>query len=243
MSSGTSGERDRRGEWFVPRIGPPGFRTAIGLLFLPYTGMVLSYTVIGGMIAPVVHWDRVAAALVVYFLGLGIAAHALDAVGSKTQKPWGAVLSRKKLWLLAVASLALAYAIGAYYMVRTSPWLWPVAILEGFFVLAYNLEWFKGRFHTDGWFCFSWGFLPLVAGYILQTNAISPAAVVLGASMALLSRIEIKASRPYKELKKRAAPPTEEEARVMERYETMLKSVSLGVILLAAGLLAWRVLA
>ncbi len=214
----------------------------MGLLFLPYTGMVLSYTVIGALIAPVVHWDRVAAALVVYFLALGIAAHALDAVGSKARKPWGAVLSRKKLWLLAAASLVLAYAIGAYYMVRYTPWLWPVAILEGFFVLAYNLEWFKGRFHTDGWFCFSWGLLPVVAGYVLQTNAISPAAIVLGASMAYLSRIEIKASRPYKELRKRAGTLAEEETRLMERYETVLKSVSIGVILLAAGLLAWRVL-
>jgi hypothetical protein len=242
VDSSTAGEADRRGEWFVPRIGPPGLRTAIGLLFLPYTGMVLAYTVMGALIAPRVRWDRVMAGIVVYFLGLGIAAHALDAVGSRAQKPWGAVFSRKSLWLVAAASLALAYGIGAYFMIRYVPWLWPVAVLEGFFVLAYNLEWFGGRFHSDGWFCFSWGFLPLVAGYILQTNTISAAAVLLGVSTALLSAVEIKASRPYKELKKRRAALGDEEARLMARYEAILKSVSLGVILLAAGLLAWRVL-
>ena len=32
-------------------------------------------------------------------------------------------------------------------MVVFTPWLWPIAIAEGFFVLAYNLEWFDGRFH------------------------------------------------------------------------------------------------
>ncbi len=214
----------------------------MGLLFLPYTGMVLSYTLIGALIASRIHWDRVIAAALVYFLGLGIAAHALDAVGSKARKPWGAVLSRRRLWLAAGASLAAAYAVGAYYMISVVPWLWPVAILEGFFVLAYNLEWFGGRFHSDEWFCFSWGFLPVVAGYVMQTNAISPAALLLGLSMAFLSRIEIKASRPYKELKRRSASLDDGERGLMERYETMLKSVSLGVILLAAGLLARRVL-
>ena len=38
---------DRRTEWFVPAFGPERFRLAVGLLFLPYTGMVLSFTVIG----------------------------------------------------------------------------------------------------------------------------------------------------------------------------------------------------
>ena len=41
-------ESERLNEWFVPRRGPVRLRVAIGLLFLPYTGMVLSYTVIGG---------------------------------------------------------------------------------------------------------------------------------------------------------------------------------------------------
>ena len=36
---------DRTTEWFVPRFGPPRFRAIVGLLFLPYTGMVLAYTV------------------------------------------------------------------------------------------------------------------------------------------------------------------------------------------------------
>jgi hypothetical protein len=136
VGSSAASDKDRRGEWFVPRIGPPGFRTAIGLLFLPYTGMVLSYTLIGALIAPRVHWDRVVAGAIVYFLGLGVAAHALDAVGSRAHKPWGAVLSRKGLWLAAIVSLVLAYAIGAYFIILYVPWLWPVAILEGFFVLA-----------------------------------------------------------------------------------------------------------
>jgi len=230
----------RRSEWFVPKIGPPKFRSFIGLLFLPYTGMVLSFSVIGAMIASPLYWDRVLAIMVIYFLGLGIAAHALDALGSKTLKPWGTIFTRGQLWFMAALSLILAYLLAIYYMVRYVPVLWVLAISEGFFVFAYNLELFKGRFHTDTWFAFSWGFLPVLAGYIMQTNKISIAALTLAFAMALFSMVEIKASRPYKDLKQRIATLQEGERALMLRYEAILKSISLGVILLGTGLATWR---
>jgi hypothetical protein len=225
----------------VPAFGPAAFRTFIGLLFLPYTGMVLAFTVIGSVLADPIYWDRVAAIVAIYFLGLGIGAHALDALGSKSVKPWGTVFSNRHLWAIAIVSLVGAYAIGIYYMVTVAPLLWPIAILEGFFVFAYNLEWFQGRFHTDGWFAFSWGGLPLLAGYVLQSNDISIAAVLIAAAAGLLSLTEIKASRPYKELK-RAAPGSNgaDGNRVTEALESVLKSLSLGVIVLGIGLLVWR---
>ena len=123
---------DRSREWFVPAFGPPGFRLIVGLLFLPYTGMVLAFTVMGAMLASTIYWDRVVAILVIYFLGLGVGAHALDALGSRGEKPWGSAFSNRQLKLLAFGSLTLAYAIGVYYMVLYTPLLWIVAILEGF---------------------------------------------------------------------------------------------------------------
>lgn len=231
---------DRRSEWFVPKFGPLKLRFFLGLLFLPYTGMVLSFAVIGSMVAEKIHWDRVAAIVLIYFFGLGIAAHALDALGSKQSKPWGEVLTRTQLWLVAAISLTAAYLIAIYYMILYVPWLWVVAFLEGFFVFAYNLEWFGGKFHTDNWFAFSWGFLPVLAGYIIQTNRISPEALILGLSMALFSFIEIKSSRPYKDLKRHSPDLSNEEKIQMERYEVILKSVSLGVILLGVGFVVWR---
>jgi hypothetical protein len=231
---------DRRTEWFVPSFGPLRFRLAVGLLFLPYTGMVLSFAVIGSMLAPVVHWDRVAAIVLIYFLGLGIAAHALDAVGSRGARPWGEVFSRRQLWLLAVASLAAAYAIALWYMLLDTPLLWLIAIPEGFFVLAYNLEWFGGRFHRDSWFALSWGALPVLAGYVLQTNAVSASSLLVAAAMALLSLVEIRASRPYKDLKRALADGRAARAEEGARLEGILKSLSGGVILLGLGMLASR---
>jgi hypothetical protein len=232
---------DRRSEWFVPKFGPGKLRTFVGLLFLPYTGMVLSFSAIGSMLANPVHWDRVLAIVVIYFLGLGVAAHALDALGSKRVKPWENVFTKLQLWLMAILSLALAYLIAIYYMVRFVPLLGSVALCEGFFVFAYNLEWFEGRFHTDRWFSFSWGFLPVLAGYIMQTNRISIEALLLAMSMAFFSIIEIKASRPYRDLKRSSDPLRDEEESLMIRYEVILKSISFGVILLGGGLLIWRV--
>jgi hypothetical protein len=231
---------DRLAEWFVPTFGPSRFRLAVGLLFLPYTGMVLSYAVLGSLLAPEVHWDRVGAIVLIYFLGLGIAAHALDALGSRGVKPWGAAFNRDRLWVAVVVSLSLAYGIAGYYMIRHVPFLLVVAVLEGFFVFAYNLEWFGGRFHRDKWFAFSWGFLPVTAGYIMQTNRLDTAALVVGVSAAFFSRIEIKVSRPYKALKRRADTAREEELLLLERYEIILKSISLGVCLLAVGFLLGR---
>ncbi len=232
---------DRSREWFVPAFGPAAFRSFVGLLFLPYTGMVLAYTIIGSMMAEPIHWERVAAIVAIYFLGLGIGAHALDALGSETVKPWGTVFSTSRLWAIAIVSLVGAYAIGVYYMVLHAPLLWPIAILEGFFVFAYNLEWFRGRFHTDGWFAVSWGSLPVLAGYVLQTNSVSVGVLLVAASAGLLSLTEIKASRPYKALK-RAAPSSNgaDWHEVTEKLESVLKSLSLGVIILGLGLLVWR---
>jgi hypothetical protein len=227
---------DRTSEWFVPRFGPARFRIFVGLLFLPYTGMVLAYTVIGAMLAPRIHWDRVGAMLVIYLLALGIGVHALDALGSRAAKPWGNVFSVRQLWGLGIASLAGAYLIGAYYMIVFTPWLWPIAIAEGFFVLAYNLEWFGGRFHTDGWFAFSWGALPVLAGYVLQTNAFAASAVILAAACAMFSLVEIKASRPYKTLKRAG----EGGSPWVAPLEAILKCISGGALLLGAGLAAMR---
>jgi len=227
---------DRRSEWFVPQFGPVKFRIAIGLLFLPYTGMVLSYAIIGAMLSPIIYWDRVVAIVMIYFFGLGIAAHALDAIGATGGiKPWGTHFSRKELCGITMVALMLAYGIGLYYIVTASPLLIIVALLEGFFLFAYNLEWFSGLLHTDGWFAFSWGVLPVCAGFIIETNTLSLSAVVFAGAMGLISLVEINASRPYKALKKAGGNDPHQ-----ARYEMILKSISLAVILCAIGMILWR---
>ena len=230
----------RASEWFVPSFGPAFFRSFVGLLFLPYTGMVLAFLAIGAALAPRIHWGRLLAIEAIYFLALAVGAHALDALGSSQERPWGEVFDKGHLRIIALTSIGAAYAIAIYYMIRYVPLLWPMALCEGFFVFAYNLEWFQGRFHSDNWFAFSWGFLPGLAGYIMQTNAVSVEAFVCACAMALFSIVEIRASRPYKTLKKLGSGLTEDQVHLMIRYESILKGISLGTILLAGGLLIGR---
>ncbi len=203
--------------------------------------MVLSFSVIGAMLANRPRWDRVAAILLIFWFGLGIGAHALDALGSKGEKPWGVIFTRAQLWCLALASLVIAYAIALYYALFYVPLLWSMALLEGFFVFAYNLEWFNGRFHTDAWFAVSWGGLPLLSGYIIQTNTVSLGSLALAASTACFSLVEIKASRPYRMMKRHRHVLPERERALMIKFEAILKSISIGVILMAAGLMIWRI--
>src|SRR5574340_135092 len=160
---------DRFSEWFVPKFGPRNFRLCCGILFLPYTGMVVSFAVWGSLVANF-SVERLVAICVVYFLALGVSAHCLDAMGSKS-KPWG-FLSKKKIIIVSVASLSIACVIGLYYAFLDSPLLFPIGIAEVFFLFAYNLELFGGRFHNNLVFVISWGTLPVFAGSAIQTNTI-----------------------------------------------------------------------
>jgi hypothetical protein len=221
----------RLNEWFVPKFGSLKFRFFIGLLFLPYTGMCISFTIMGSMLSPTILWDRVAAIALIYGLALGIAAHAADSLGSKKNKPWGSYFGARDQWLLIILSLAIAYSIGIYYIIYYVPSLSVIAVLEGFFVLAYNFELFGGFLHNDLGFIFSWGALPVLGGYIMQTNGVGILPFIVSVSAALVSYMHIKVSRPYKELMRNRL----NEPRA-KRLEVYLKVISLGTI--AAALIA-----
>ncbi len=221
-------------EWFVPKFGPLRFRAFVGMLFLPYTGMCISFTLLGSILVDVVHWDRVIALSLIYFLALGIGAHALDAIGSK-RKPWGNVLGFRLLLVLAVSSIAVAYAIGVYYIIYYVPLLSIIAILEGFFLLAYNLELFRGLFHNNLTFSISWGSLPLLAGYMMQTNGISIEALLLSIVTAAIAYAEIRVSRLYKEMKR-----ANNDRLSVVKYESILKSLSISTIAVALILVGLR---
>ncbi|MBI5146806.1 MAG: hypothetical protein HZA84_06255 [Thaumarchaeota archaeon] len=225
-------QRDRTSEWFVPKFGSKNFRVSVGILFLPYTGMVVSFAAWGSFTTDF-SLDRLVAICVLYFLALGIAAHCLDSVGSKT-KPWG-FLSKRKLVAISLLSLGGAFAIGMYYAFLDSPFLIPIGILESFFLFAYNLELFKGRFHNNLTFVVSWGMLPVLAGSVIQSNSISQETVIMTGIAGALSYLLIITSRKYKELKRQ--PSNYSETR---RKEIILQCTSIGVIVSTAFYLLAR---
>ena len=195
-------QSDRFSEWFVPKFGSQNFRLSVGILFLPYTGMVISFA-IWGSISVEFNPDRLISICLLYFFGVGISAHCLDALGSK-KKPWGNI-SRTKLWLASILSLTISFSVGLYYAFLDSWLLFPIGIIEGFFLLAYNLELFRGKFHNNASFIISWGILPVFAGAAIQSNSISVETIVFSAIAGLVSYVLIVTSRKYKDLKRQNA--------------------------------------
>jgi hypothetical protein len=225
-------QKDRTSEWFVPRFGSKNFKIGVGILFLPYTGMVVSFAAWGSFTTNF-SLDRLVAICVLYFLALGIAAHCLDSIGSRT-KPWG-FLSKRKLAVVSLFSLGGAFAIGLHYAFLDSPLLIPIGILESFFLFAYNLELFKGRFHNNLTFVVSWGILPVLAGSAIQSNSISLETLLMSGIAGALSYLLIVTSRKYKELKRQSS-----EHSKTQRKEIILQCISIGVIASTACYLILR---
>ena len=103
--------------------------------------------------------------------------------------------------------------------------LLPIGAIEIFFLFAYNLELFHGKFHNNTSFVISWGILPVFAGAIIQSNSISFETIVFSIIAGLASYILITVSRKYKILKQQNAL-----YEIFYKKEIILKLVSSIVI-------------
>ena len=218
----TTLQRDRTSEWFVPKFGSRNFRISLGILFLPYTSIVTCFAAWGSLSGPF-EIERLIAVSIMYFLAVGISAHFLDAVGGKT-KPWG-MLPKKKITTVALISLGIVFTIGFYYAFLDSLLLIPIGIIEVFFLFAYNLELFGGKFHNNASTIFSWGILPVFAGSVIQTNSITIEAVIYSAIAAIITYVLIITSRKYKHLCQ-----TNSDKSLINKKENLLKLITFGVI-------------
>ncbi len=215
-------QEDRLSEWFVPKFGSRNFRLSIGILFLPYTGMVVSFA-IWGSLSVEFSLDRLVSISLLYFFAIGISAHCLDAIGSK-EKPWGEI-SHSKLWSTAIIFLIISFSIGLYYAFLDSWLLFPIGIAEGFFLFAYNLELFRGKFHNNVSFAISWGVLPVFAGAVIQSNSITVETIMFSTIAGIASYFLIVTSRKYKQQKKEKV-----NQKIYYKNELILKIISFVVI-------------
>ena len=226
-----------------------GWRDLLTLLHPPYTAWHLSYVALGAAAAPHLHADRLGAAVAAFFLAVGISAHALDEL---KDRPLATVLPRGVLIALAGAGLAGAVGIGIAGLFIVSPLLAPLVAVGAGLVLAYNLELFGGRLHTDFWFALAWGAFPAFTGFFVNALSITPAGLLVTAACYLLSAAQRRLSTPVRELRRRTADVTGvqrlEDGRVIELtaarladpLEGALSALWLALVLLAAGLVILR---
>jgi hypothetical protein len=219
------------------------------LLHPPYTAWHLSYVALGAAVAPVLHADRLAAALGAFLLAVGVAAHALDELAGR---PLRTALSRPMLIALAAAGLGGAIAIGIVGAVTVSPLLVPLVAVGAFLVLAYNLEIAGGRFHNDTWFALAWGGFPAFTGYFVNALSIRPEELLVAAACCLLSVAQRRLSTPARQLRRQTADVTGTQrltdgrllelspSRLAEPLEGALSALWMALVLLAVGLVVMR---
>jgi hypothetical protein len=236
-----------RPAFYALRAG--GWRDLITLLHPPYTAWHLSYVALGAAAAPALHGDRLAAALGAFFLGVGVCAHALDELNGR---PLGTALSDRTLVALAAVGLAGAVGIGVAGAIVVSVQLAPLVAAGGFIVVAYNLELFGGRFHSDTWFAVAWGAFPAFTGYWVNALTLRPAGVLVTAACWALSIAQRRLSTPARELRRRTVALHGDQQladgrRVELSAQTLaaplegaLSALSIAMVLLSAGFVAVR---
>ena len=181
-------------------LAPGGWRDWWTLLHPPYTVWHLSYVAIGAATAAEVDLYRLGMSLLGFFLGVGLAAHALDELRGR---PLGTSISDRVLWGLAVASLVGAAAVGIVGIVQVSAWLAAFIVAGAFLVVAYNLELLGGMFHSDLWFAVAWGGFPALTGAFAQDGKLEVAAVLVAGACVAISAAQRALSTPVRRLRRR----------------------------------------
>jgi len=230
-------------------LAPGGWRDLATLLHPPYTAWHLSYVALGAAVAPVVHADRLLAALGAFFLGVGVCAHALDELHGH---PLHTRLSDRALIALAVAGLTGAVAIGVAGVAIVSASLIPFVAAGAFIVLAYNLELFGGRFHSDFWFALAWGAFPAFTSYWANALSLRVEGVAVAAGCFALSLAQRRLSTPVRELRRRTASVSGTQTladgstreltaeRLAAPLDGALRALSVALLLIAAAAVAAR---
>jgi len=191
-----------------------------------------------------------ALALLAFFLGMGIGAHALDELHGH---PLATRISSRTLVALAATSLAVAAGIGIAVALRTNLWLLAFVGVGAFIAVAYNLELFGSRLHGDPWFSLAWGAFPVLTAYFAAAETIRIEAVFAAAFAALLSHAQRRLSTPVRLVRRRtrtvtgrielldgsSIPITADS--LSAEAEHALKTLSAAVVALALALVLLRV--
>jgi hypothetical protein len=226
-----------------------GWRDYVTLLHPPYTAWHLAYVAIGGALAPRTDWPVLGLTLLAFLLAMGIGAHALDELRGR---PLRTRIPSPTLVALAAVSIAAASGIGAAVAVQRSLWLLAFIAFGAFIVVAYNLELFGGRLHTDLWFGLAWGGFPLLTAYYAVAGRIRIDALLAAAFAVVLSLAQRVLSTPVRQARRRVesvtgtivyrdgtTQPLSPDA-LTGSQERALKLLTAATVLLAAALVARR---
>ena len=230
-------------------VGSGGWRDWWLLLHPPYTAWHLSYVIIGAALAPVLNLGRLGATVLAFALAVGISAHALDELHGR---PLATSISGHALRATAGVSLVGAVAVGVAGILFVGVGLLPFIVVGTFLVLAYNLELFGGRLHTDLGFALSWGAFPVLTGYFAQAGHLSFSAILAAVGASAMSRAQRHLSTPARSIRRQTrqvrgtltwidgSSQLIDEHTLLQPLEAALRALSWGMVALAAGMAVAR---
>ena len=209
----------------------------------------MAYVVLGAAVAPTVHVDRLLGTLLAFFLAVGIASHALDELNDR---PLGTKIPLLVLVSLAVVSLGGAVALGILAGILESQWIFAFVAFGAFIAVFYNLGLWQNRFHSDLWFAFSWGAFPVLTSYWVHASRLDVAVVIVAVSCFFLTLAQRTLSTPVRTIRRKAVSVEGyidvvdgerielDSERIIEVPERALALLVVAIVVLAAGLLTYR---
>lgn len=181
-------------------LRPGGWRDYITLLHPPYTLWHLSYVAVGAALAPRMDWGLWGWTTLAFALAMGVGAHALDELRGR---PLQTRIPPRVLVTLAIVSISAASAIGIAVAISRTLWLLVFVAVGAFFVVAYNLELFDGRFHGGLWFPAAWGAFPVLTAYFASARTLHAAAIAAAGYAFASSWAQRRLSTPVRLLRRR----------------------------------------
>ncbi|HET9119432.1 MAG TPA: hypothetical protein VFN72_02765 [Solirubrobacterales bacterium] len=235
-------------------LRPGGWRDLVTVLHPPYTAWNLANVAFGAAAASQIHTDRFVSTLAAFFLAVGVGAHTLDELNGR---PLKTQLSDRTLIALAIGSLAGAVGIGIAGCIVVSATLIPFVLAGAFIVVAYNLELFGGRFHTDFWLAAAWGAFPALTSWWVNTLSFGSAkTVIAGALVAVgcfgLTMVQRRLSTPVRRLRRKTVSVSGEQrlddgtvipltaSELAGPLDRSLRTLSWAVVILSTGLVVVR---
>jgi hypothetical protein len=215
-------------------LRPGGWRDYVTLLHPPYTAWHLSYVAVGAGLAPRLDGWRLGGTFAAFFLALGIGAHALDELNGR---PLRTEIPAPVLVALSTATVVGAAAIGIVVAVSFSLWLLVFVAAGTFLVFAYNLELWRGFFHTDLWFGLAWGAFPALTAYFAMAGRLRAEAVAGAAFATLLSLAQRTLSTPVRAARRGGVLGQAEASAVLHPAETALRLLTAAAVALGAAVL------
>lgn len=162
-------------------------------LRMPFSLVFVGWLTLGQAISPRFDLEVYLFTLLAAFLGLVVGAHYID-IGTSTQKFSPYLRIPRAMLGVGVLSVALGMAVGVYMALRWDLAFLAFVLVEGFAAIAYPRE-NPRAVHSYLGFGLTWGTIPFLGAYLVQSSTITPLAlglsVFVGLSVVMMHHLAI----------------------------------------------------